>query len=81
MAELKITKTRALPLDAVTQTLAFIARKGAGKTYAAGKLVEELLGAGAPVVVLDPVGNVRPAPGCRWQAARPPDPGAGRPAR
>jgi hypothetical protein len=57
MADLKITKTRALPLDAVTQTLAFIARKGAGKTYAAGKLVEELLGAGAPVVVLDPVGN------------------------
>jgi hypothetical protein len=57
MADLKLTKTRSLPLDAVTQTLAFIARKGAGKTYAAGKLVEELLGAGAPVVVLDPVGN------------------------
>lgn len=46
-----------LPLDAVTQTVAFLARKGAGKTYAAGVLVEELHAAGAQVVVLDPVGN------------------------
>lgn len=45
-----------LPLDAVTQTIAFLARKGAGKTYAAGKLVEQLLDAGAQTVVLDPVG-------------------------
>jgi hypothetical protein len=47
----------ALPLDVVTQRLAFLARTGAGKTYAAGKLVEELLDNGAQVVVLDPVGN------------------------
>jgi DNA helicase HerA-like ATPase len=45
------------PLDAATQTFAFIARKGAGKTYAAGKLVELLLDAGVQVVVLDTVGN------------------------
>ncbi|MEW6307272.1 MAG: DUF87 domain-containing protein [Verrucomicrobiota bacterium] len=46
-----------IPIDAATQTFAFIARKGAGKTYAAGKLAEELLGAGVQVVVLDTVGN------------------------
>jgi hypothetical protein len=46
-----------LPLDAATQTFAFIARKGAGKTYTAGKLVEQLLHAGVQVVVLDTVGN------------------------
>jgi len=46
-----------LPLDAVTQTFAFLARRGAGKTYGAGKLAEGMLGAGAQVVVLDPIGN------------------------
>lgn len=46
-----------LPVDAATQTFAFIARKGAGKTYAAGKLTELLVDAGVQVVVLDTVGN------------------------
>lgn len=46
-----------LPDDAVTQTFAFLARKGAGKTYGAGKLVEELIGNGDQVVVVDPVGT------------------------
>jgi DNA helicase HerA-like ATPase len=32
-------------------------RDGAGKSYAAGKLVEELLRFGAPTIVLDPVGT------------------------
>jgi len=45
-----------LPDDAVTQTFAFLARKGAGKTYGAGKLVEELHANGDQVVVIDPVG-------------------------
>jgi hypothetical protein len=45
-----------LPLDAVTQTFAFLARRGAGKTYGASKLAEEFATAGAQVVVLDPVG-------------------------
>jgi len=47
----------ALPLDAVTQTFAFLAKRNAGKTYAAGKLAEELLDAGAQVVIFDPIGN------------------------
>lgn len=46
-----------LPIDAATQTFAFIARKGGGKTYAAGKLAEELLSAEVQVIVLDTVGN------------------------
>jgi uncharacterized protein len=47
----------ALPIDAATETFAFIARRGAGKTYAAGKLVEGFAGAGVQFVVLDSVGN------------------------
>ena len=54
---LEISNTLSLPLDAATQTFAFIARKGAGKTYAAGKMAECLLDAGVQVVVLDAVGN------------------------
>ena len=54
---LKIAADLALPIDAATQTFAFIARKGAGKTYTAGKLVELLLEAHVQVVVLDTVGN------------------------
>jgi hypothetical protein len=54
---LHIGKGLSLPIDAATQTFAFIARKGAGKTYTAGKLVELLLDAGVQVVVLDTVGN------------------------
>jgi hypothetical protein len=45
-----------LPADAPVQTFAFLARRGAGKTYNAGKLAETLLDGGAQVVVLDPVG-------------------------
>lgn len=45
-----------LPLDAATETFGILARRGAGKTYAAAVLAEELIKAGAPVVVLDPVG-------------------------
>lgn len=54
---LKISDDLSLPIDAATQTFAFIARKGAGKTYAAGKLVELLLAADVQVVILDTVGN------------------------
>lgn len=54
---LKISDDLSLPLDAATQTFAFIARKGAGKTYAASKLTELLLEAKVQVIILDPVGN------------------------
>lgn len=45
-----------LPLAVVTEKLAFFAQSGAGKSYGAMKLAELMLGVGAQVVVLDPVG-------------------------
>lgn len=57
MRKIQLAPDLALADNAVTQTFGFIARKGGGKTYAAGKLVEELTRIGAPVVILDPVGN------------------------
>lgn len=57
MTKLRMAEDLSLPVDAATQTFAFIARKGGGKTYAAGKLAEELLDAGVQVLVLDTVGN------------------------
>lgn len=45
-----------LPLEAVTETFAILAKRGSGKTYTAAVLVEEMLKAGQTVVVADPVG-------------------------
>lgn len=45
-----------LPDDATTQTFALLGRRGSGKSYAAGKLAEELLDGGRQVVIVDPVG-------------------------
>lgn len=55
-AGLQISDTLALPLDAVTETFAILAKRGSGKTFTAAVMAEELLGAGLPVVVIDPVG-------------------------
>lgn len=44
-----------LPIDAVTETYAYLATRGGGKTYAAGVFVEELLKAEQQVVILDPM--------------------------
>lgn len=46
-----------LPEDAITQTFAFLGRKGSGKTYATGRFVEELIKHKVQVVILDTVGN------------------------
>jgi DNA helicase HerA-like ATPase len=46
----------ALPLTAVTETFAILGKRGSGKTSTAVVLAEELIGAGQPVVVLDPTG-------------------------
>jgi hypothetical protein len=45
-----------LPLETVTQTMAILARRGAGKTYTGNVLVEEVVAAKIPTVVLDPTG-------------------------
>lgn len=57
MKTLKLSSDLSLPLDAVTQTFAFLARRGAGKTYGASKLCEEMLLADAQCVVIDPIGS------------------------
>lgn len=56
MTELRISPDLALPVDAVTQAMAILARRGAGKTHTAVVLVEQVIRAGLPVVVLDPTG-------------------------
>lgn len=54
---LKIAKgSFALPLEAVTQTIAILAKRGAGKSYTASVLVEEMLDKGLMPVVIDPLG-------------------------
>ena len=44
-----------IPVEIVTQTVAILAKRGAGKTHTAVVLTEELLKAGQQVVVLDPL--------------------------
>lgn len=56
MSKLHIADGLSLPVDAVTQAIAFLGRRGSGKSYAASKLCEEMLKADAQVVVLDYVG-------------------------
>ena len=57
MSKLRLSDHLTLPLDACTQTFAWIGRKGSGKTYGSGKLVEELLAQQIQTVILDTVGN------------------------
>lgn len=54
---LKIADRLSLPIDAVTQTFADIGRKGAGKTYLATMVAEQMLDREAQVLIIDPVGN------------------------
>jgi uncharacterized protein DUF87 len=56
MNRLRLSQDLVLPIDAVTQKIAMVGRTGSGKTYGATKLAEEMLGAGAQIVALDPVG-------------------------
>lgn len=52
---LRLADGLVLPADAVTQTFAIFGKRGSGKTNGATVLVEELLKAHLPVVILDPV--------------------------
>jgi hypothetical protein len=45
-----------LPLDAVTNTFAILARRRVGKTYTASVMAEEFVHAGIPWVAMDPTG-------------------------
>lgn len=53
---LRIASGLDLPLDAVTQKLAWLGRTGSGKTYGCKRMVEQMLRAGAQVVILDGAG-------------------------
>ena len=44
------------PLDAVTQTFAILGKRGSGKTNTSGVMTEQMIMAGLPVVVVDPIG-------------------------
>lgn len=53
--KLKLGEGLALPLDAATETFAILGRRGSGKTHTAVVMAEEMIAAGVPVVVLDPL--------------------------
>lgn len=44
-----------LPINAATKTFAFLAKRGAGKTYTAAVLAEEFAKTGVPFIVFDPI--------------------------
>jgi hypothetical protein len=52
----RISDSLSLPKEAVAWVLSFIAKRGAGKTYAAADLAEEMLKAKIPIVVIDGMG-------------------------
>ncbi len=57
MTTLKISKDISLPLEIVTQTIAIIAKRRAGKSYTMRKLVEQLLTTHQQVILVDPKGD------------------------
>ncbi len=57
MKTLRISKGLSLPVDFVSQSAAILARKRAGKSYTARKLVEQLMKAGEQVIIIDPKGD------------------------
>jgi hypothetical protein len=54
---IKMGHDLSLPIDAVTEKLAWLGRTGSGKTYGAKRMVEQMLRARAHVIVIDPVGT------------------------
>lgn len=57
MTALKISTQLSLPLDAVTETFALLAKRGAGKSNAAVVMAEQMYDAGLPWVAVDPKGD------------------------
>lgn len=51
-----VSRELSLPLDAVTNTFAILARRRVGKTYTASVMAEEFVHAGIPWVAMDPTG-------------------------
>lgn len=57
MKTLRIAENLTLPIEAVTQTIAIVAKRRAGKSYTMRRLVEQLFKTGQQVVVVDPKGD------------------------
>lgn len=57
MKGLELADGLRLPVEVVTQSLAILARRGAGKSFTARRLAELLIGAGQQVVIVDPKGD------------------------
>jgi DNA helicase HerA-like ATPase len=57
MKRLRIADKLSLPLETVTQTFGILAKRRAGKSYAARRLAEQLFKAGQQIVVIDPKGD------------------------
>ena len=54
---ISIADNLSLPLDAVTQTFAVLAKRRAGKSYTARRFAEQLLSSRQQVVIVDPKGD------------------------
>jgi DNA helicase HerA-like ATPase len=54
---LQIAPGLELPIEAVTETFAILAKRGAGKSNAAVVMAEQMHAAGAPWVAIDPKGD------------------------
>lgn len=54
--EFKISENLSIPRESVTWVNSFLAKRGAGKTYSAAVLAEEMLNANVPIVVIDGMG-------------------------
>lgn len=56
MTKLHLSSDFTLPVEAVTQTFAILAKRGVGKTYTASVMAEEMLKAHQSIIALDPTG-------------------------
>lgn len=57
LRRIHISNDLSLPLEVVTQTIGVLAKRRAGKSYAARRLAEQLFRAGQQIVIVDPKGD------------------------
>lgn len=57
MSKLRLADDLSLPLDVVTQTIAILAKRRAGKSYTMRRLTEQLFKASQQIVIVDPKGD------------------------
>jgi hypothetical protein len=56
LSKLVISPNLSLPVEVARRVFSFLAMRGAGKTYCAAVLAEEMMKAGIPIIVIDPMG-------------------------